>query len=141
MNGVPNGVGLRLRHTMLPVGDIKKSVDFYTRVLGMTLLRERGDRGDGEVTAYVCFGNDEGATHALELIQGKGDPKKGWDGHLALAVSDLVTFGKHLKDQGVTFTKDVYEPTTGGTNSRVAWIKDPDGLAIELTERKGGINN
>lgn len=141
MSGVPNGVGLRLRHTMLPVEDVKRSVDFYTRMFGMTLLRERPDRGDGRAIAYVGYGDDEGSTHALELIQGQADPGKGWDGHLAFAVSDLETFAKHLKAAGVTFTKDVHEPSSPGSNRCVAWIKDPDGFAIELTERKGGINS
>lgn len=141
MTDVPKGVGLRLRHTMLPVKDVKASVDFYTRLMGMNLLRERGDRGDGRAIAYVGFGNDEGATHALELIQGQAAPGKTWDGHLAFAVSDLGTFASHLKANGVTFTKDVHEPSSPGGNKRVAWIKDPDGFAIELTERNSGINS
>jgi lactoylglutathione lyase len=126
---------------MLPVADVKKSVDFYTRLFGMSLLRERPDRGDGRSIAYVGYGEDEGATHALELIQGQAEPGKTWDGHLAFAVSDLESFARHLKAEGVTFTRDVQEPSAPGGNRRVAWIKDPDGFAIELTERHHGINS
>ncbi len=141
MSGAANGVELRLRHTMMPVKSVKASVDFYTRDMGMSLLRERPDRGDGRPIAYVGFGKDEGATHALELIQGQAEPGKGWDGHLAFAVSDLASFSKFLKAEGVVFTKDLHEPSTPGGNKRVAWIKDPDGFAIELTERHHGINS
>jgi lactoylglutathione lyase len=141
MSAAANGVELRLRHTMLPVRNLKESVDFYTRVMGMNVLRERPDRGDGRSIAYVGFGNDEGATHALELIQGQAEPGKTWYGHLAFAVSDLLSFSTFLKAEGVVFTKDVQEPSVHGGNRRVAWIKDPDGFAIELTERHHGINS
>ncbi len=141
MDSIPNGIGLRLRHTMLPVADIDRSLDFYTRVLGMAVFRQRGKQGDKVIAAYVGYGSDEGSAHALELIQGQGDAGKSWEGHFALAVSDLESFGKFLHDQGVEFTEDVHEARSGGSNRRLAWIKDPDGYAIELTERKDGINS
>ncbi len=132
-----SAIEFRFRHTMLPVGDLSRSVDFYTRLLGMQVLRERKDSEGGQNVAYVGYG-DEGTHPVLELIENTGNHEKPWAGHLALAVSDLPTLVKKLEAEGVRFDKPVVEPKSG-TNTYIAFISDPDGFGIELNQRRGGI--
>src|SRR5574337_2132265 len=101
----------RFRHTMLPVKNLDRSIDFYTRLLGMSLVRER--RSSPTPTAYVAYGAED--THpALELISGTREAGATWHGHIAIAVSDLKTLAAKLESAGVTFSKPVRE---GGPDS------------------------
>ena len=128
----------RFRHTMLPVADMERAVDFYIRLLGMQVVRRRRPQGgDGREVAYVGYGA-EGTHPVLELIAGTGDAGKPWAGHIAIAVADLSSLCATLEAEGVRFTRQLTAPETG-TNTLVANILDPDGFEIELNQRKGGI--
>ncbi len=127
----------RLRHTMLPVADLERSVDFYTGILGMQVVRRRDQGDDGRVIAYVGYGA-EGTHPVLELISGTGDADKPWAGHIAIAVADLTALCATLEREGVRFTRALVAPE-GGSNTYVANIVDPDGFEIELNQRRNGI--
>ena len=121
----------RFRHTMLPVGDLDRSIDFYTRLLGMTLVRER--RESPTPTAYVAYGPED--THpALELISGTGNAEKKWHGHFAIAVADLRPLCAKLEAAGIKFSKPMREGGTTASNALYAFVYDPDGFEIELTQ-------
>ncbi len=130
-------IQFRFRHTMLPVADLERSVDFYTRILGMQVVRRRDQRDDSRTIAYVGYGA-EGTHPVLELIAGTGDADKPWAGHFAIAVADLKALCASLENEGVRFTRVLVAPE-GGSNTLVANIVDPDGFEIELNQRKGGI--
>ncbi len=130
-------VQFRFRHTMLPVADLERSVDFYTRVMGMQVVRRRGERDDGRAIAYVGYGA-EGTHPVLELIAGTGNAEKPWAGHIAIAVADLTALCASLEGEGVRFTRALVAPE-GGSNTLVANINDPDGFEIELNQRREGI--
>ncbi|MDX1483510.1 MAG: VOC family protein [Alphaproteobacteria bacterium] len=129
----------RFRHTMLPVADLERAVDFYTRLLGMQVVRRRDQGDDGRAIAYVGYG-PEGTHPVLELIAGTGNADKPWAGHIAIAVADLEALCGTLEREGVRFTRPLTAPE-GGTNELVANILDADGFEIELNQRKGGIYN
>jgi lactoylglutathione lyase len=132
-----NGITLKIRHTMLPVSDMERTVDFYTRLLGMDVQRIRDVAARNERVRYLGYGNeDEGPS--LELIEstetrGKA-PLARWTGHIALYVSDCYKLSENLKAEGVEFISDP-APNRPGGKDIYAFIKDPDGYVIELTER------
>ena len=101
-----NGITLKIRHTMLPVSDMERTVDFYTRLLGMDVQRIRDVAARNERVRYLGYGNeDEGPS--LELIEstetrGKA-PLAPWTGHIALYVSDCYKLSEKLKAEGVEF--------------------------------------
>jgi lactoylglutathione lyase len=132
-------VKFRFRHTMLPVADMERAVDFYTRLLGMQVMRRRGGGDDGREIAYVGYGA-EGTHPVLELIAGTNDADKPWTGHIAIAVADLKELCVALEAEDIRFTRQLIAPDSG-TNELVANIVDPDGFEIELNQRKGGIYN
>ena len=125
----------RLDHTMIRVKDLDRSLDFYTRILGMKIHRKT-EYPEGRFTnTFVGYiGEDEGTNIELtynwdqEEDYNKGD---GW-GHLAIKVSDVYETSEYLKQQGVEFTKEP-SPMKNGTRI-LAFIKDPDGYVIELNE-------
>ena len=125
----------RIDHTMFRVKDLEKSLDFYTRILGMKVLRQN-EYPEGKFTnTFIGYqGEDDGTT--LELTynwdqQENYDRGNGW-GHLALKVSDVYATSEYLKSEGVEFIK---EPSPMKHGTRVlAFIKDPDGYPIELNE-------
>jgi lactoylglutathione lyase len=127
-----NGLRFQLRHTMIPVGDLDRSVDFYHRLFGMTVLRQRPDEGDGRSTAYVGYGAEDSST-VLELIAGTGDQAAPWAGHIAISVSDLTALCERLKAEGVRFSKPL-RAVSGGTRRFTANVYDPDGIELELSE-------
>ena len=132
-----NGFTLKIRHTMLPVSDMERTVDFYTRLLGMDVQRIRDVPARNERVRYLGYGNeDEGPS--LELIEstetrGKA-PLAPWTGHIALYVSDCYKLSEKLKAEGVEFVSGP-GPNRPGGKDIYAFIKDPDGYVIELTER------
>ena len=122
-------------HAMIRVSDLDKSLDFYTRILGMKVLRKT-DYPEGRFTnTFVGYqGEDQGTT--LELTynwdnQEPYDRGNAW-GHIALKVADVRTASAYLKSEGVAFTKEP-SPMKHGTRM-LAFIKDPDGYPIELNE-------
>jgi lactoylglutathione lyase len=128
-------VKFRIRHTMLPVKDLGRSIDFYTNLLGMDIMRLR-DQTDQRV-GYLGYGSEDDGP-ALEMIQMKAEGAEPnvpqWAGHVALYVSDLYSLSKTLKAEGVKFVTEP-QPVRPGSRDLVAFIRDPDGYTIELSER------
>ena len=127
---------MRILHTMLRVGDLQRSIDFYTKVLGMTLLRTT-DRPEQKYTlAFVGYGKNP--EHAeLELTYNYGVDKYYLGsayGHIAIAVEDVAGTCAAVKAQGGIVTREA-GPVKGGTTV-IAFVQDPDGYKIELIERK-----
>ena len=125
---------MRILHTMLRVGDLKRSVAFYTGVLGMRVLRTT-DRPDQRYTlAFVGYG-DESQGAVLELTYNYGvdryDPGTGY-GHVAIEVDDAKRACDEVRARGGTVTRDA-GPVKGGTTV-IAFVQDPDGYKIELIE-------
>lgn len=128
---------MRILHTMLRVGDLQRSIDFYTRVLGMKLLRTT-DRPDQQYTlAFVGYGNNP--EHAeLELTYNYGVDRYELGtayGHIAIAVEDAKQTCAAIKASGGKVTREP-GPVKGGSTV-IAFVTDPDGYKIELIERKG----
>ena len=126
----------RYLHTMIRVKDLDKSMDFYTRLLGMKELRKK-DFPSGEFTlAFVGYG-EETAQTVIELTH-NWDQDEPYDlgngfGHFALAVPDVATACDILASEGVEIPRPAGPMKHGG--SVIAFIKDPDGYLIELVER------
>ncbi len=127
---------MRMLHTMLRVEDLDASLKFYTQTMGMKLLRQ-SDNKDYEYTlAFVGYA-DESEQAVLELTYNWGDntyEKGNAYGHVAFAVDDIYAFCEKLEADGA----DVYRkpgPVKGGSTV-IAFVRDPDGYAIELIEKK-----
>ncbi len=123
---------MRLLHTMLRVGDLDKSIDFYTQVLGMTLLR-RNDYPDGQFTlAFVGYG-DEAHNSVIELTHNWGVSEyelgNGY-GHIALEVADVYKACEDIRARGGKITREAGPMLHG--RSILAFVEDPDGYKIEL---------
>jgi lactoylglutathione lyase len=126
---------MRILHTMLRVGDLPRSIDFYTNVLGMKVLRTT-DRPDQKYTlAFVGYG-DESQGAVLELTFNYGveryDPGTGY-GHIAIEVPDAKAACDAVRAKGGNVTREA-GPVKGGTTV-IAFVQDPDGYKIELIER------
>lgn len=129
---------MRILHTMLRVGDLQRSIDFYTKVLGMKLLRTT-DRPEQKYTlAFVGYGtNPEHAEIELTYNYGVDKYELGTAyGHIALAVEDAAATCAQVKAQGGTVTREA-GPVKGGSTV-IAFVQDPDGYKIELIERGVG---
>jgi lactoylglutathione lyase len=123
---------MRILHTMLRVGDLDRSIDFYTSVLGMKLLR-RKDYPDGKFTlAFVGYG-DEADEAVIELTYNWGvedyDLGAGY-GHIAIEVDDVYKATDAIRERGGKIIRDA-GPMNAGTTT-IAFVEDPDGYAIEL---------
>jgi lactoylglutathione lyase len=133
-----DGITFKIRHTMLPVSNMERTVDFYTRLLGMDILRVRDVPDRAERVRYLGYGSDEDAGPALEMIESNDsrgkNPLPKWTGHIALYVSDCYKLSEQLKSAGVEFVSGP-GPNRPGSKDIYAFIKDPDGYIIELTER------
>ena len=130
--------GMKIRHTMIRVADLRRSVDFYTQHLGMDLMRERTSEVRGERVAYVGYGDEDG-NHALEIVEMIEPPAEyvhgNTYGHVALLVANVQEMSDQLKSAGVEFVHEPHQVRAGNPNM-IAFIKDPDGYEIELTERR-----
>ena len=125
---------MRMLHTMLRVGNLDKSLQFYTEVLGMTLLRKR-DYEEGRFTlAFVGYGDEQNNT-VLELTHN-------WDtssyelgnayGHIAIGVEDAYQACEEIKSRGGKVVREA-GPMKGGVTV-IAFVEDPDGYKIELIQ-------
>jgi len=128
-------VAMRILHTMIRVGDLERSIAFYTEVLGMKLLR-RQDYPDGKFTlAFVSFG-PESEQAALELTynwdKSSYDLGTGY-GHVAVEVSDVYAACAEIRKRGGVVTREA-GPMKHGTTV-IAFVRDPDGYQIELIQR------
>lgn len=127
---------MRILHTMLRVGDLDRSLRFYTEVLGMRLLR-RKDYPDGKFTlAFVGYSEEsEGAVLELTFNWGADKYELGNAyGHIAIAVDDAYKACEEVKRRGGKVTRDA-GPMKHGTTV-IAFVEDPDGYKIELIERE-----
>jgi lactoylglutathione lyase len=125
---------MRFLHTMLRVGNLERSLQFYCEVLGMKLLRQK-DYPDGKFTlAFVGYGNESDHT-VLELTQNWG--VESYDlgdayGHIALGVDDIYTACAEIETKGGTVTRPPGPMKHGQTV--IAFVADPDGYKIELIQ-------
>ena len=129
---------MRILHTMIRVGDLARSIDFYTQVLGMKLLRKTDYPGGRFTNAFVGY-DEESRTAVLELTHN-------WDtrtydlgtgyGHVAIEVPDAYRACEDVKRRGGRVTRDP-GPMKHGTTV-IAFVEDPDGYKIELIQRKRG---
>ncbi len=127
---------MRILHTMLRVGDLDRSLAFYTEVLGMKLLR-RSDYPDGKFTlAFVGYQSEaEGAVLELTYNWGVTEYELGTGyGHVALEVEDAYAACDEIKRRGGVVTREA-GPMKHGTTV-IAFVQDPDGYKIELIQRK-----
>lgn len=123
---------MRILHTMLRVGDLERSIRFYTEVLGMQLLR-RQDYPEGKFTlAFLGYG-DEAANTVLELTYNWGvehyEPGTAF-GHIAIEVDDVYRSTEAIKARGGRIIRDAGPMNAGSTI--IAFAADPDGYEIEL---------
>ena len=127
---------MRLLHTMLRVGNMERSVKFYTEVMGMKLLRTT-DRPEQKYTlAFVGYGA-ENTQAVIELTYNYGVDKYDLGnafGHLAIEVPDAYKACETVKAKGGTVSRDA-GPVKGGSTV-IAFVQDPDGYKIELIEHK-----
>lgn len=127
---------MRILHTMIRVGNLEKSIQFYTEVLGMKLLRQK-DYPDGEFTlAFIGYG-EEAENTVIELTYNWGtdryDLGEGF-GHIALEVDDVYHAAEEIRRRGGKIIREP-GPMNAGTTI-IAFIEDPDGYAIELIGKK-----
>ena len=124
-------------HTMLRVGDMPRSVDFYTRVLGMRVLRTRDVPEHKYSLTFLGFGEgnaDGGAELELTYNYGVSSYELGTAfGHLALGVPDVAAACERIRGAGGKVVRDA-GPVKGGSTV-IAFVEDPDGYKIELIER------
>jgi lactoylglutathione lyase len=131
---------MRILHTMLRVGDLQRAVDFYTQVLGMTLLRTTRRPEQQYDLAFVGYGpNPEHAEIELTYNYGVERYELGTAyGHIAIGVDDAAATCAAVRDQaqalGGAVTREA-GPVKGGSTV-IAFITDPDGYKIELIERR-----
>ena len=126
---------MRLLHTMLRVGDLERSIAFYTEVLGMRLLRRKDYPGGRFTLAFVGYG-DETDTAVLELTHN-------WDtssyeigsgyGHIAIGVDDIAAVCDQMRAKGGRIVREP-GPMKNGTTV-IAFVEDPDGYKVELIEQ------
>ena len=127
---------MRILHTMIRVGDLDRSIKFYTEVLGMKLLR-RKDYPDGEFTlAFIGYGEESNNT-VIELTYNWG--KESYDlgngfGHIALEVDDVYQATEEIRNRGGKIIRDA-GPMNAGTTI-ISFVEDPDGYQIELIGKK-----
>ena len=122
----------RLLHTMLRVGDLDRSINFYTNVLGMKLLRKSDNEEYKYTLAFIGYGDESEGT-VLELTHN-------WDtseydlgnayGHIAISADDIYATCEEIRSAGGDIIREP-GPVKGGT-VEIAFVKDPDGYAIEL---------
>jgi lactoylglutathione lyase len=127
---------MRILHTMIRTGDLDCSIDFYTSVLGMKLLRQH-DYPEGKFTlAFLGYG-DEREQAAIELTYNWGveryDMGTGF-GHIAIEVDDVYAACDEIKRRGGKMVREA-GPMNAGT-SIIAFVSDPDGYMIELIGKK-----
>ena len=125
---------MRLLHTMLRVGDLERSIQFYTEVLGMRLLRRKDYPGGRFTLAFVGYG-EESDTAVLELTHN-------WDtasyeigsayGHIAIGVEDIVGVCDQIRAKGGRVVREPGPMKNGSTV--IAFVEDPDGYKVELIE-------
>ncbi len=126
---------MRLLHTMLRVGDLQRSIDFYTKVMGMTLLRTSENPSQNYSLAFLGYGkNPEHAELELTYNHGVSSYEMGTAyGHIAIGVPDAYAACDLIRANGGAVTREA-GPVKGGTTV-IAFVTDPDGYKVELIQR------
>jgi lactoylglutathione lyase len=127
---------MRLLHTMLRVGDLQRSIDFYTNVIGMNLLRTSDNPEYKYSLAFLGFdkGNPDQAEIELTYNWGVESYEMGTAyGHIAIGVPDVHAAVEKIRAAGGNVTREA-GPVKGGT-TLIAFVQDPDGYKIELIQR------
>ncbi|WP_038912571.1 lactoylglutathione lyase [Dickeya dadantii] len=126
---------MRLLHTMLRVGDLQRAIDFYTKVLGMRLLRTSDNPEYKYSLAFVGYTEEsEGAVIELTYNWGVESYELGTAfGHIALGVDDVAGACERIRQAGGKVTREA-GPVKGGSTV-IAFVEDPDGYKIELIKR------
>jgi lactoylglutathione lyase len=137
MNAAADTGSFRILHTMLRVLDLEKSIDFYTRLLGMKLLRRNDYEGGRFTLAFIGYGS-EADTTVIELTH-NWDQKEPYAigsgyGHIAIGVPDIHGACERLAAEGVKIPRPPGPMKHGSTV--IAFIEDPDGYKVELIERR-----
>lgn len=130
---------MRFLHTMLRVGDLQRSIDFYTRVLGMQLLRTSDNPEYRYSLAFLGFEGGNPGQAELELTHNWGVDRYDLGtayGHIAIGVPDAYAACEKIKAAGGQVTREP-GPVKGGTTV-IAFITDPDGYKVELIQRAEG---
>jgi lactoylglutathione lyase len=125
----------RLLHFMIHVGDIDRSIAFYTDVLGMRVLRRGEFPEEGRRNAFVGYG-EEATTSVIELTAWRDKPAYQHGtafGHLAIGVADIAAACAALRAAGARIVREPWTVPSGTV--RVAFAEDPDGYQIELVQR------
>ena len=130
---------MRILHTMLRVGDLPRAIDFYTRILGMKVIRTTDRPEQKYRLAFVGYG-DESSGAVLELTYNYGVSTYEMGtafGHIAIEVADAAASCAAVRTAGGNVTREA-GPVKGGTTV-IAFVQDPDGYKIELIERRKGV--
>ncbi len=128
---------MRFLHTMLRVGDLQRAIDFYTRVLGMQLLRQSDNEVGRYTLAFLGFEGGNPAQAEIELTYNWGVDSYELGtayGHIALSVDNAAEACERIRQNGGNVTREA-GPVKGGTTV-IAFVEDPDGYKIELIEEK-----
>ena len=125
----------KMLHTMIRVLDIERSIDFYTRLLGMKLLRKKDFPGGRFTNVFVGYGSED--THAVVELSHNWDQVEPYElgsgyGHIALGVKDIYKVCEDLERSGAKIPRKP-GPMKHGT-THIAFIEDPDGYKIELVD-------
>jgi lactoylglutathione lyase len=127
---------MRLLHTMLRVGDLEKSLNFYCTLLGMKLLRQKDYPGGEFTLAFVGYGEEADHT-VLELTYNWGKDQYTLGdayGHIAIGVDDIYATCDQIRTQGGKITREPGPMKHGSTV--IAFVEDPDGYKVELIQLK-----
>ncbi|MBY7813053.1 lactoylglutathione lyase [Vibrio fluvialis] len=126
----------RILHTMLRVGDLDRSIEFYTQVMGMKLLRKNENAKYKYTLAFLGYGDEsEGAVIELTYNWGVESYDMGNAyGHIAIGADDIYATCDAIKAAGGNVTREP-GPVKGGT-THIAFVKDPDGYMVELIQNK-----
>ena len=135
----------QILHTMIRVGDLDRSIQFYTEVLGMTLLRQSTNDEYKYTLAFVGYGDESEGGAVIELTYNWGVESYEMGnafGHLALGYDDIYEACDKIRAAGGTITREP-GPVLGG-NTHIAFVRDPDGYMVELIQQSqanAGLNN
>ena len=127
---------MRILHTMLRIGNLEKSIHFYTKILGMQVLRQK-EYPDGKFTLVFVGYQDESESAVLELTYNWGTEKYDLGtafGHIAIEVEDAYEACERVKNLGGKVTREAGPMKHGSTI--IAFVEDPDGYKIEFIQKK-----
>ncbi|SDX88657.1 lactoylglutathione lyase [Nitrosomonas sp. Nm33] len=127
---------MRILHTMLRVGNLEKSIHFYTKILGMKVLRQK-EYPDGKFTLVFVGYQNESENAVLELTYNWGVEKYDLGtafGHIAIEVDNAYEMCEKVKNLGGKVTREAGPMKHGSTV--IAFIEDPDGYKIEFIQKK-----